>query len=159
MSKNKIIIFLLIMLSIGVISLYTTYAFEENNIINYVESTSDYNIISSIKESTNKEISVNALEEKFIDVSLKNTYESTIKYGMYYYLISPDKLPDNVIITLSEDSEDILENTIKPDETRNISIKITNNSEYSINLIIGALIGFEHGEIEDLITDGEVLIK
>ena len=25
--------------------------------------------------------------------------------------------------------------------------------------IIGALIGFEHGEIEDLVTDGEVLIK
>lgn len=159
MSKNKIIIFLLIMLSIGVISLYTTYGFEENNIINYEESNSDYNIISSIKESTNKEISISALEEKFVDINLKNTYDATIKYGMYYYLISPDKLPDNVIVTLSEDSEDILENTIKSNETRNVSIKITNNSEYSIHLIIGALIGFEHGEIEDLITDGEVLIK
>ena len=31
MSKNKIIIFLLIMLSIGIISLYTTYAYEEEN--------------------------------------------------------------------------------------------------------------------------------
>ena len=37
--------------------------------------------------------------------------------------------------------------------------KIENNSDYVINLIIGALIGFENGEIEDLITDGEVLIK
>lgn len=159
MSKNKIIIFLLIMLSIGVISLYTTYGLEENNIISYEESNSDYNIISSIKQSTNKEITLSAKEEKFIDVSLKNTYDSTIRYGMYYYLISPEKLPDNVSITLSEDSEDTLENTIKPDETRNVSIKINNNSEYSINMIIGALIGFEHGEIRDLVTDGEVLIK
>ena len=116
-------------------------------------------IISSIKESTNKQISISALEEKFIDVSLKNTYESTIKYGMYYYLVTPEKLPDNIEITLADDSEDLLENTIKPNETRNVSIRITNNSEYSINLIIGALIGFEYGEIEDLVTDGEVLIK
>ena len=159
MSKNKITIFLLIILSISVISLYTTYGFEENNIYPYEESTSNYNIISSIKESTNKEVAIGALEEKFIDVSLKNTYESTIKYGMYYYLISPEKLPDNVIITLADESDDLLENTIKPGETRNISIKITNNSEYSVTLIIGALIGFEHGEIEDLVTDGEVLIK
>lgn len=159
MSKNKIIILLLIMLSISVVSLYTTYGLEVNNIITPGESTSDYNIISSIKESSNKQISVSSLEEKFIDISLKNTYESTIKYGMYYYLISPEKMPDNVTITLSEDSDDLLENTIKPDEVRTISIKITNNSEYSINLIIGALIGFEYGEIEDLVTDGETLIK
>ena len=33
MSKNKIMIVLLIMLSIGIISLYTTYAYEEENII------------------------------------------------------------------------------------------------------------------------------
>ena len=159
MNKNKIIILLLIMLSASIVSLYTTYGLEENNIINPGESTSDYNIISAIKESTNKQISIGALEEKFIDVNLKNTYASTIKYGMYYYLISPEKMPENVIITLSEDSVDLLENTIKPDESRSVSIKIINNSEYSINLIIGALIGFEYGDIQDLVTDGEVLIK
>ena len=158
MSKNKIIIVLLILLSIGVISLYTTYGYEGNN-STYEPSNSDKNIMISLKESTNKEIMINAKEEKFIDISLKNTYESTIRYGMYYYLINPTNLPDNVTITLSEDSVDLLENTIKPDQTRNISIKITNNSEYTINLIIGALIGFEHGEIEELVTDGEVLIK
>ena len=88
------------MLSASIVSLYTTYGLEENNIINPGESTSDYNIISAIKESTNKQISIGALEEKFIDVNLKNTYASTIKYGMYYYLISPEKMPDNVIIQL-----------------------------------------------------------
>ena len=160
MSKNKIIIFLLILLSIGIISLYTTYAFEENNTI-FDPSKLDSNnkLIYSLKESSNKEISVGPKEEKFIDINLQNTYSSTIRYGMYYYLISPTSLPDNVTITLSEDSIDLLENTIKPDESRSISIKINNNSEYAINLIIGALIGFEHGEIEELVTEGEVLIK
>lgn len=158
MSKNKIIVVLLIMLSIGVISLYTTFGYEGDN-TNLEQSKSDYNLIYSLKEHTNKEITVAAKEEKFIDITLTNTYDSTIKYGMYYYLINPENLPDDVTITLAEDSEDLLENTIKPQNTRNVSIRITNDSEYAINLIIGALIGYERGNIEDLVTDGEVLIK
>ena len=156
MSKNKIIIVLLILLSIGIISLYTTYAYEDNN---EELSNQHYNLMYPLKESSNKEIAVGAKEEKFVDISLKNTYENTIRYGMYYYMINPTKLPDSVTITLSEDSEDLLEDVIKPNQTRSISIRITNDSEYAINLIIGALIGFEHGEIEELVTDGEVLIK
>ena len=158
MSKNKIIIVLLILLSIGIISLYTTYGYEGDNTI-LEPSNSDNNIMISLKESTNKEITINPQEEKFIDISLNNTYDSTIRYGMYYYMINPEKLPDNVMITLAEDSEDVLENTIKPGQTRSVSIKLRNDSEYTIRLIIGALIGFEHGEIEELVTDGEVLIK
>lgn len=159
MSKNKILIVLLMMLSIGIVSLYTTYAYEENTNNNIEESTSEHNLIYSLKDSTNKEITVNPNEEKFIDISLKNTYESTIRYGMYYYMINPKALPENVTITLAEDSIDILEDTIKPSQTKSVSIRINNSSEYSINLIIGALIGFENGEISDLITDGEKLIK
>lgn len=158
MSKNKIIIVLLIMLSIGIISLYTTFGYEVDN-TSLEQSNSEYNLIYSLKESSNKEIVVNAKEEKFIDITLRNTYDSTIKYGMYYYMINPTKLPDNVTITLADDSEDLLENVIKPQNTRIVSIRITNNSEYTINLIIGALIGYEHGEIEELVTDGEVLIR
>ena len=161
MSKNTIIIVLLIMLSISIVSLYTTYAYEENNeeVKENEPSNSDYNLIYSLTESTNKEIIVGAKEEKFIDISLKNTYDATIKYGMYYFPINPTKLPDNVIITLSEGSEYPLEDIIKPSETKSVSIRITNNSEYTIDVMVGALIGFEYGEIEDLLTEGEVLIK
>ena len=153
MSKNKIIIVLLILLSIGVISLYTTYAYEDNN---EELSNQHYNLMYPLKESSNKEIAVGAKEEKFVDISLKNTYENTIRYGMYYYMISPTTLPSDTKISLSEDSKDALEDIIKPDKTKTVSIKISNKSEYSITLIIGALIGFEHGEIEELVTDGEV---
>lgn len=158
MSKNKVIIVLLMLLSIGIVSLYTTFAYQDNDFMNE-QSDADYNFIYSLKDSSNKEISVNANEEKFVDIYLKNTYESTIKYGMYYYVISPNKLPDNVSITLVEESRDLLEDIIKPQQDRIVSIKIVNNSEYTINVIIGALIGFENGNIEDLVSDGEVLIK
>lgn len=160
MSKNKIIIVLLIMLSVSVISLYTTYAYEEENVeIIDNPSYADHKLEYSLSESTNKEIIVGANEEKFIDINLQNTYEATVKYGMYYYLINPTSLPDNVTITLAEGSQSPLEDNIKSGENKTVSIRITNDSEYTIDLIIGALIGFEMGQIEDLVTEGEVLIK
>lgn len=158
MSKKLIITILLIMLSIGIVSLYSTFAYDEEAVL-LEESAADYNLIYSMKKSSNKQISVGANEEKYIDITLENIYESTVRYGMYYYPLMPENLPENVVIELAEDSKDLLENTIKPNQTRSISIKVTNNSEYSILIQIGALIGFENGKIEDLVKDGEVLIK
>ena len=158
MSKKSIIIILLIMLSIGVISLYTTFAIDPET-AKLENSNSDYNLIYSLKENSSKYISINSNEEKYIDIELQNTYSSTVKYGMYYYLINPNTMPSGVTLTLAEDSLDQLEDTIKSYEKKTISIKIVNDSEYNIDLIIGALIGFENGKIEELIKDGEVLIK
>ncbi|MBQ8219536.1 MAG: hypothetical protein IJZ79_07275 [Bacilli bacterium] len=159
MKKRIIIITILVtLLSIGIISVYSTYAYnEEDNILD--ESDANYNLIYSIRENSNKEVVINSKEEKYVNITLTNTYESTVKYGMYYYLINPKTLPENVTITLAEDSIDLLENIIKPNQTRSISIKIVNNSEKQLELIIGALVGFEKGNIEDLATNGEQLIK
>ena len=159
MSKNKIMIVLLIMLSIGIISLYTTYAYEEEDFILDIPQASNNHIIMSIKNSTSKEITIAPKEEKFLEINIKNQEKNTIRYGMYYYMINPEKLPDNVSITLAEDSEDMLEDIIKPGTTRCVSIKISNKSQYSQNLIIGELAGYENGKPEELIKDGEVLIK
>ena len=48
-----------------------------------------------------------------------------------------------------------LQNTIKSGENRKVSIKIENNSEYNIELIIGALVGFENGNKGYDITVGD----
>ena len=158
MSKKSITIILVIMLAIGIVSLYTTFAYDEEA-ATLDDSNADYNFIYALKESSNKYITVSAKEEKHIDISLQNTYSSTVKYGMYYYMINPENLPNNVTIALSEDSLDLLENTIKPNQIRTISLIIVNNSDYNVDLIIGALVGFENGNIEELLKDGEVLIK
>ena len=78
---------------------------------------------------------------------------------MYYYLVSPSSLPDGISITLSEDSTDSLEDIIKPNQTRVVTLKITNNSSYQVEMLLGALVGFEKGKIEDLAKNGETLIK
>ena len=72
MKKNIIIIILLIMLSIGIISLYTTFAYQEENKIEE-PSDADYNLIYSLKDNINQEISINANEEKYVDINLTNT--------------------------------------------------------------------------------------
>jgi len=159
MKKKQIIMLLLIgAISTGIISLYTTFAYNEEA-SQLENSTANYNLIYSIKEISNTNISVNANEAKYVDIILQNPYKATVKYGMYYQLLKPNEMPQNVKISLSEDSQDDLESTIKEHETKIVSIKINNNSDYNIDLTIGALIGFEQGNIEDLIKERQILIK
>ena len=116
-------------------------------------------IKDDITEKSNKEIIINPNEEKYVDIVLTNTYSQTVKYGMYYYMIEPNTQVDGLIVSLSEDSLDLLENIIKPNQTRSISLKIVNNSDTQIDILVGALVGFEKGEIKDLAQNGEILIK
>ena len=158
MKKKTLLVVLLTILTIGIVSLYTTFAYDENN--NKLEdSDANYNLIYSIKEKSNREVVVGSNEEKYIDITLSNPYNSSVKYGMYYYLVSPSSLPDGISITLSEDSTDSLEDIIKPNQTRVVTLKITNNSSYQVEMLLGALVGFEKGKIEDLAKNGETLIK
>ena len=158
MSKKMMSAIIVAMLIIGIVSLYSTFAYDEETAA-LDESTADYDLVYSLKEKSSQTLIVNSKEEKYIDITLKNTYDATVRYGMYYYLISPSEMPEGVIVTLSDESIDLLENTIKSGQTRTISIKVTNNSDYNIELLVGALVGFEHGKIEDLVKDDEVLIK
>jgi len=158
MSKKSIVAVLMMILSAGIISLYTTYAFD-NEVGTLGESSSDYNLIYSISENSNKQLALAAGETKYVDIVLTNTYDSTIRYGMYYYAVNPTVLPDNVNIGLAETSEDLLEDVIETGKERVVSLKVENNSEYNVVIIVGALIGFVNGDIQDLETDKQILIK
>ena len=158
MKKRTIIIILLFFLVLSSITLYTTFAYNQED-TTLEESEANYNFIYQLKEKSNKEIIINPNEEKYVDIVLTNTYSQTVKYGMYYYMIEPNTQVDGLIVSLSEDSLDLLENIIKPNQTRSISLKIVNNSDTQIDILVGALVGFEKGKIEDLAQNGEILIK
>lgn len=159
MSKKSILIVLfLLLLSVGGFTLYSTFAYNEET-MKLDDSNSDYNLIYSLRENSNKNISVSSKEEKYIDIELNNIYPSNVMYGMYYYLVSPNKMPLGVEVKLSEESDNPVLDIIKSGETKVVSIKIKNDSDDNINLIVGALIGFENGDINDLVKNGEVLIK
>ena len=159
MSKKSIsaILFILV-ISLSIISLYTTFAYNDD-IDNLGSSKADYNLIYSLKDINNKYVHISKNEEKYVDITLINTYESPVKYGMYYQIINPKEPSDGLKVSLAPDSTDLPENIIKPKQNRNISIKIVNNSNNDIELIIGSLIGFENGNIQDLVSDNQILIK
>ena len=158
MSKRSIVAILMMVFSFSIISIHSTYAFN-NEVLPLDESKSDYNLIYSISEKSNRQITVNSNETKFVDISLTNTYDSTIRYGMFYYAVNPEILPSGVTITLSDTSTDTLQNIIRPGDTKSVSLVVKNESEYNIVVILGALIGFENGDIKELETDKQILIR
>lgn len=158
MSKKSIVAVLMMILSAGIISLYTTYAFD-NEVGTLGETQADHNLIYSISENSNKQLALATGETKYVDIVLTNTYNSTVRYGMYYYAVNPTVLPEKVKISLADTSEDLLEDIIDPGQERVVSLKVENNSEYNIVVIVGALIGFVNGDIQDLETDKQILIK
>ena len=85
MSKKSIFTILFIMvLSAIIVSLYSTFAYdEESTKLDY--STADYNLIYSMRESTKNQVIVTANETKFVDITLRNDYQSNVKYGIYYH--------------------------------------------------------------------------
>ena len=159
MSRKSIFIILFTMLfSVAIISLYSTFAYDQEA-ANLNDSTADYNLIYSIKKSSENYILISPNETKYVDVTLENNYDAIVKYGMYYHLISPNNMPEGVTISLAEESPNSLRDIIKSQQQKIITIKVDNKSEYNLELIIGALVGFEKGHLEDLIKDGEILIK
>lgn len=159
MNKKSIFTILVILLiTTIIISLYSTFAYDEEA-KKLEESNANYNLVYSVKNSTDKVTYVSANTTKYVDIVLENTNNGVVKYGIYYKLIKPNKIPDGVSITLDNDSKDGLESTIDVGETKTVTIKITNNSEYNLDLVIGSLVGFQNGNIEELIEEGEVLIK
>ena len=97
-------------------------------------------------------------ETKFIDITLNNTYTSTVRYAIYYHVIS-GKNSSDLSLSLAEDSKDALQDTIKANENKVVSVKITNNSDNEIDLVVGSVVGFENGNIEDLLEENEILVK
>ena len=158
MKKIIIIILVIMIIALGGISLYSTFAYD-GQVASMNDSEADYNLIYSIKRLSNNEISVLENETKYIDITLENTYNASVKYAMYYSYIKQPKNTNNVFVTLADSSIDKLQGIIKPGEKRIISVKITNNSDSSIDLVVGSIVGFENGKIEDLLKDGELLIK
>ena len=158
MSKKQILIIMLVAaLSVGFISLYTTFAYDEKAAL-LEDSYASYNLVYSIKKDSNKTVSVNAHEEKFVDVTLNNIYNADLRYGMYYKIVNTGD-NENINIEIVEDSKDPLQSIIKVNETKVVSLKIKNDSDDNVTLVVGALVGFVQGRIEDLQKDGEILIK
>lgn len=158
MSKRNIFIALILLLLFGTISMYNTFAYNEED-ISLDNSTANYNLIYSLKDKSSKIVTLSARENKYLEINLENPYQSSVRYGMYYYILNDNSNRDKLSITLDSDSKDPLEDIILPEKSKSILLKLENNSDYPIEVQVGALVGFVNGKIDELVKDGEVLIK
>lgn len=159
MNKKSILIIAAILLTtFAIISLYSTFAFNED-LAKLDKSSANYNLVYSLKEVSPQEVIVNASDEVYVDLKVNNSYDSNVKYGAYYQLIKPSKGPDGFTVTLVNSSESMQEEVIKPTESKVISVKLTNNSNTQVTVNLGVIVGFENGNIAELTNKDQILIK
>ena len=159
MQKRTIFIVLIVLtLAVSILSLYSSFAYNEEA-SDLGKSDANYNLIFSLKDENNKQITVASGDHIFIDLDVSNSYNYNVRYGTFYHVVNLNKLPEGVSITKADNSANELEDIIEPGQNKTISLKIENKSQHNIDLIVGTIVGFENGDINELVTDGVNLIK
>ena len=144
MSKKKIIILSVIVILIGIASILTTYALD----ITMTKGTSsnyDMSLTFDISGNVNKELSVEAGKTKTFDIVVNNPYTDTITYGLAYKMLNPTTKPDNLIIAVTNISENPYQGTIEANSKKVISLIIINNSTSNIQIGLTVINGYKNG--------------
>ena len=144
MSKKKIIILSVIVILIGIASILSTYALD----ITMTKGTSsnyDTSLTFDILGNVNKELSVEAGKTKTFDIVVNNPYTDTIIYGIAYKMLNPTTKPDNLIITVTNISENPSECMIDANSKKVISLIIVNDSTSNIQVSLTVVNEYKNG--------------
>ena len=144
MSKKKIIILSVIVILIGIASILSTYALD----ITMTKGTSsnyDMSLTFDISGNVNKELSVEAGKTKTFDIVVNNPYTDTITYGIAYKMLNPTTKPDDLIIAVTNISENPSEGIIDANSKKVISLIIVNDSTSNIQVSLSVINGYKNG--------------
>ena len=144
MSKKKIIILSVIVILIGIASILSTYALD----ITMTKGTSsnyDMSLTFDISGNVNKELSVEAGKTKTFDIVVNNPYTDTITYGIAYKMLNPTTKPDDLIIAVTNISENPSEGMIDANSKKVISLIIVNDSASNIQVSLSVINGYKNG--------------
>ena len=144
MSKKKIIILSVIVILIGIASILSTYALD----ITMTKGTSsnyDMSLTFDISGNVNKELSVEAGKTKTFDIVVNNPYTDTITYGIAYKMLNPTTKPDDLIIAVTNISENPSEGMIDANSKKVISLIIVNDSTSNIQVSLSVINGYKNG--------------
>lgn len=143
MSKNKIMIIIIIFISVIIISLYGTFAM----ITNQVNETKNVDFAFIIGKNTNQEIIISSNTTKTFDITLDNPYEGPLNYGLTYSVNENYDINIGVLNTSQNTYQDIIE----AKESKIISLMINNPTEDDITVNISVVTGYING--------GELIIE
>ena len=124
MSKKKIIILSVIVILIGIASILSTYALD----ITMTKGT-----------SSNYDTSLT------FDIVVNNPYTDTITYGITYKMLNPTTKPDDLIIAVTNISENPSEGIIDANSKKVISLIIVNDSTSNIQVSLSVINGYKNG--------------
>ena len=146
----------IVVMGLIVLSLYSTYAMftesvETDEIINLSAST--INLNSEIVEY--EQITINGNEAKSIMVNISNSTESNLYYGVWYEIVNPASINDNIEIAKLTSSTDSTQGTINTGVEKNVKIVIKNTGSSSITVNIG--VGYSKTSSLDLPTNRYVI--
>ena len=132
--------YLMLIIVIGLISLslYSTFAMftasvNTNDIVNLTASTlpTDTEIIEY------ERVSVKAGEEKTVEFTVNNTTSNSLYYGVWYEMINPSSITDDVIVAKLQDTVDSEVGQLSTGGSAKVSLIIKNKSSSSAIVNIG----------------------
>ena len=137
MNQKRIVIVISIILSIiiislGIVKLYQTYALS-----NYIGSTTDTGIDVYVNDDSYVSISANSSSSVYY--MLTNTNPGTVKYGVAYETTS------GITVKVYSTSKDLPSGTIEENERKYIRLRIKNTNSTSETIKLSTILGYENG--------------
>ena len=156
MKKN----YLLGLIVLGLISLsvYSTYAMftssvETNNIVNLSASTLPTN--SEIVEY--ERLTIKSKEKKVIEYTVNNNTDNSLYYGVWYEMINPSSINDDIVIGKSEDTQSDTLGQLSSGSNAKVLFVIENKTDS--NIIVNVGVGYSETSSLNLPTNRNLITE
>ncbi len=128
----------IIVIGLIVLSLYSTYAMftastSTNDIVNLSAST----IPTNTETIEYERLTLKAGEKKIIEFTVSNNTNSSLYYGVWYEMIKPASINDNIVIGKKEDTQNDTLGQLSSNSNAKVSFVIENKTSSSIIINIG----------------------
>jgi hypothetical protein len=153
--KKDVLLIFLIGLSLSIMTLYQTYAYDINtNVATTTRPSPDLKYTFNLENNTNNPytITINPGETKLLDLTLNNTNSYNLKYALY----TEDEIKENTILAVLNTSEYSNSGVIPANSEATISLIAINKTNSPLTYDISYLSGYENGG--DLTIDEGTLI-
>ena len=128
----------IIVIGLIILSLYSTYAMftasvSTNDIVNLSAST----IPTNTETIEYERLTIKSKEKKVIEFTVSNSTNSSLYYGVWYEMIKPTSINDDIVIGKKEDTQNDTLGQIFSNTNAKVSFVIENKTSSSIIINIG----------------------
>ena len=128
----------IIVIGLIILSLYSTYAMftasvSTNDIVNLSAST----IPTNTETIEYERLTIKSKEKKVIEFTVSNNTNSSLYYGVWYEMIKPTSINDDIVIGKKEDTQNDTLGQLSSNTNAKVSFVIENKTSSSIIINIG----------------------